>query len=416
MQVILGGKRGGFTLVSEDDYEKVNQYSWYQDKTGYIRGTVNGKSMSMHRFIMNPDENEIVDHINHNKSDNRSENLRKFTTQKNAGNRKIKENKLSKYRGVYFNKKRNRFYTNLIINGKKYNIGAYKIEIEAAENVDKFILYNNLYHIDLNFPEKKEQYLTENYKPPIKKNKKFTGVIKYKEKFRAEITVNNKGIRLLISENEIDCAKAYDDYVVKNNIPKRKLNFPKEYPNYNPNCSIKTLYEKIDDFSIKLITNKSNTIIIDLEDYDRVKNYTCFINKTSGYPMIITDKTLLLSRFLTNTTNPKIYVDHIDSNILNNKKNNLRLSCPVRNGQNKSKRKNATSKYIGVYFDKRSNKWMAQIMKNGKSIFHKSTKFEIIAARAHDLFILENLKDDHYKLNFIWDEFEIKIWKEFLRL
>ncbi len=58
-------------------------------------------------------------------------------------------------------------------------------------------------------------------------------------------------------------------------------------------------------------------------------------------------------------------VDHIDKNKSNNHVNNLRvisqrLNCSI-------KRKGATSKYIGVSFDKRSGKWRASYRKGNES-------------------------------------------------
>jgi len=61
----------------------------------------------------------------------------------------------------------------------------------------------------------------------------------------------------------------------------------------------------------------------------------------------------------------KIVIDHIDNDKRNNHVNNLQL---ISARLNTSKdRKNGTSKYIGVSWFKKSNKWKAQIQINGKS-------------------------------------------------
>ena len=59
MEIKLGGKRGDVALVSEEDYEKMSQYNWHCNNHGYVRANINGKNISLHRFIMNPKENEI---------------------------------------------------------------------------------------------------------------------------------------------------------------------------------------------------------------------------------------------------------------------------------------------------------------------------------------------------------------------
>ena len=59
----------------------------------------------------------------------------------------------------------------------------------------------------------------------------------------------------------------------------------------------------------------------------------------------------------------KIVVDHIDNNRLNNHLSNLQL---ISQRENASKdKKNGTSKYTGVCWDKAKNKWLANITING---------------------------------------------------
>lgn len=60
----------------------------------------------------------------------------------------------------------------------------------------------------------------------------------------------------------------------------------------------------------------------------------------------------------------RLVVDHIDNDSKNNNLNNLQL---ITQRENSSKdRKNKTSRYTGVSFVKRSNKWKAQIYYNQK--------------------------------------------------
>lgn len=58
------------------------------------------------------------------------------------------------------------------------------------------------------------------------------------------------------------------------------------------------------------------------------------------------------------------FVDHIDGNKQNNKIDNLRECSRVQNGQNRSKMANNTTGYKGVHYDKRYNKYAAQIRNN----------------------------------------------------
>jgi hypothetical protein len=50
--------------------------------------------------------------------------------------------------------------------------------------------------------------------------------------WRATIKLNKKQIHIGSYKIEIEAAKAYDNYVIENNLTTRKLNFPSDYPNF----------------------------------------------------------------------------------------------------------------------------------------------------------------------------------------
>lgn len=89
--------KGLFALVSDEDFERVNQFKWTASLesrgTKYYairRITADGKRVKirMHRFIMGlpprMDASElVVDHVNDNGLDNRRENLQAITQTQN---------------------------------------------------------------------------------------------------------------------------------------------------------------------------------------------------------------------------------------------------------------------------------------------------------------------------------------------
>jgi hypothetical protein len=61
-------------------------------------------------------------------------------------------------------------------------------------------------------------------------------------------------------------------------------------------------------------------------------------------------------------------VDHIDTDKLNNRIENLRLVTQRQQQQNTGARQDNTSGFRGVFWNKREEKWRAQIKNNGKSV------------------------------------------------
>jgi hypothetical protein len=78
---------------------------------------------------------------------------------------------------------------------------------------------------------------------------------------------------------------------------------------------------------------------------------------------IVLKKILLMHRLIMDA-GPGTFVDHIDGNGLNNKKENLRFCSKSQNSQNKSKKTNSYSVYKGVFKLKQKNlkkTWRAYI-------------------------------------------------------
>ncbi len=65
----------------------------------------------------------------------------------------------------------------------------------------------------------------------------------------------------------------------------------------------------------------------------------------------------------------KLQVDHIDNNKQNNRINNLQLLTPRQNITKYHQQRKTSSKYTGVYWDKKSNKWRAYITHKKKRTY-----------------------------------------------
>ena len=132
-------------------------------------------------------------------------------------------------------------------------------------------------------------------------------------------------------------------------------------------------YDKSDKSWVKLATGEK--VMIDEEDWEQVIKYNWC--KSAGYAstrLIMNGKktVILMHRLILGLVEGDgRQVDHIDHNVLNNKKENLRLCTTSQNAANKiSVGVPKTSKYKGVSWNRRDERWAAaiQVEKKGYSL------------------------------------------------
>jgi hypothetical protein len=142
-------------LIDDEDFNLVKEYHWYiHSRTGYARGrkkNPRGKNnfISMHRLVLGIlDKPEVdVDHIKHNKLDNRKSQLRTCTTSQNTSNRTAYG--VSKYLGVC--RFRDRWKAGIGHDGKNEHIGVFENEIDAAKAYDEAAKKYHKEFANLNF-------------------------------------------------------------------------------------------------------------------------------------------------------------------------------------------------------------------------------------------------------------------------
>jgi len=84
-------------------------------------------------------------------------------------------------------------------------------------------------------------------------------------------------------------------------------------------------------------------------------------------------------------------LDHINGNKSDNRIENLRPTTQALNLRNQKSRKGSTSKYKGVYYDKKNDSYRSSIKINHEYIHIGRIKFEKEAAEMYDRWIEDNL-------------------------
>lgn len=147
--------QGQVAIVDDNDFVELSEYNWYFHH-GYAvrRGPRPIKKMiPMQVHLMNPENGNVVDHINGNKLDNTKLNLRVCTVRQNHANTSIRSDNTSGYKGVSFDKFRNKFAASLSCDGKCHHAGRYETAEEAARAYDDCAKRYFGEFAKLNFPD-----------------------------------------------------------------------------------------------------------------------------------------------------------------------------------------------------------------------------------------------------------------------
>lgn len=130
-----------YMLVDDEDFEWFNQFSIILRGGGYAARLfyINGKQKTLliHREIMNAERNQLVDHKNQNKLDNRKSNLRFCSRSTNAMNCKVHKHNTSGYKGVSYMKSIKKYRAYIVLKDKQINLGCYSNKTDAAKAYDK---------------------------------------------------------------------------------------------------------------------------------------------------------------------------------------------------------------------------------------------------------------------------------------
>jgi hypothetical protein len=131
---------GLYAYVDAADYEWLSQWQWHMCAGGYAGRVADGGTILMHRVIMQPPPGMVVDHIDGNKANNCRFNLRVCTRKENQRNMRKQRGARSPFKGVYYDKRRGKFFAQFYYEGKVRWLGYFPTEVEAARAYDRGVV------------------------------------------------------------------------------------------------------------------------------------------------------------------------------------------------------------------------------------------------------------------------------------
>lgn len=128
--------------------------------------------------------------------------------------------------------------------------------------------------------------------------------------------------------------------------------------------------------------------IVDDEDYEYLNQFKWYVVKGQKTKYAVRyespGKALLMHREILSATNPSEFIDHINTNGLDNRKLNLRFCTQAENQRNRGKQRNNTSGFKGVFWNKGVCKWIPAIRVDGRMIALGCFDCKIQAAKAYN--------------------------------
>lgn len=118
--------KDGYVVVDKE-FAHLDKYKWGLNK-GYADTIIKGKTIKLHQLIIGKKEGMFTDHINHDRLDNRRQNLRFVTPTQNSWNSSISKRNTTGYKGVKYHKVNKNWNARI---GSKH-LGTYQTAIEAA--------------------------------------------------------------------------------------------------------------------------------------------------------------------------------------------------------------------------------------------------------------------------------------------
>ena len=142
--------RGKVAVVSDEDFEFLNRWKWRAMRAGrkqtkcvwYAHRTTerpNRKGIYMHREVLRrcgSQESHQCDHLDSDGLNNQRQNLRPATASQNRWNMRKRTGRSSRYKGVYWNRKAEKWFSRIMFRATYKWLGSFDSEIAAGKAYD----------------------------------------------------------------------------------------------------------------------------------------------------------------------------------------------------------------------------------------------------------------------------------------
>jgi hypothetical protein len=341
-----------YSIVDKNDYEELLKGNWYKDINGYAAGSINEYKGTLHKYLIkkyNIPEKDVIDHKNHNRLDNRLDNLRTVSFSQNSQNRdKISSKKTtSKYIGVCKTKNDTQWRMSIRIENNKKLTYFFDIEEHAAYCYDLLAVQIHGPEAKINGIEKPENFVI----PTIKQYNKVGSILRLESgRFMAYFEYKKERIHVgtfdTKEEAQIKIIEKKKE-VIEN---EKKENKKKEITRNVDGIAIINVY----DLNKVLVAE----CLIDDDKWHELMEFNW--NFTGGYIQRSNDNKRI-HQYLLNTTKNTM-IDHINNNPLDNRLSNLRVTNYSLNAHN---RKSATGVFVRNDYRDGIPRYRAHVAKDG---------------------------------------------------
>lgn len=156
--IVLADSNHQLFIVDVQQLGKVLDYYWCVDhNNGYVKTTINGATVYLHRFLMNCPKGQVINHKNHQRNDDRLANLEIVSPLENARLRTIRsKNSKTGYTNI------TKIDSGYLLQLSGHHIGIYDTIIDALKA--KISAAKKIWNLDL---EKQINKEIENIKYPV---------------------------------------------------------------------------------------------------------------------------------------------------------------------------------------------------------------------------------------------------------